>query len=202
MKTRFTIMACCASVALLAGTALGQNTYGQTTTSGSASGNENLENSGTANGSATLGTQSQEIFNAKKFMGTEVKDAQGQNLGEIRDVVFNPSSGEVFAAFNVSNNRYALVPWQALSITPSGSHGKYQITLNSTQQELQSGPTVPRNQLQQLGNQTFTQQIYAHYNLQPPSPMGGVGNRSMGGSFKGTGSSGGGLEQNPGSQPK
>lgn len=175
-------------MSLLALSALGQSSSDQSTTPGSTSSDPNSSSQSSQTIQTPGQSSSQEFFNAKKFMGTSVKDSQGQSLGDIRDVVFNPS-GEVFAAFDVSNNRYALVPWQALSITSTGSRGKYQVTLNTSKQALESGPTVPRNQLQQLSDQSFTQSIYAHYNLQAPTPMGGASGKTLGGSSSGVGTS-------------
>src|SRR6516225_9866021 len=152
-------------LSLLTATVLAQDrNYNQSSSSGTgtdASGNQSYNSSATSAGQ--IGSQTQEFFNSKQFVGTDVKDSQGKSLGDIKDIVFNPSSGEIFAAFNASNYRYVLVPWQALSIS-SISRDKHQVTLNTTKQELENGPTVPRNQLQQLNNPTFTQSIYAHYN--------------------------------------
>ena len=182
----------CTGMSLFAAAALAQDHYNnQSSSSGTAndsSGNQSYNSATTPQPVS----QTQEFFDAKKFIGTDVKDSQGKSMSEIKDIVFNPSSGEVFAAFNVSNYRYALVPWQALSITTT-SRDKYQVTLSTTKQELENGPTVPRNQLQQLNNPTFTQSIYAHYNLQAPTPMGGGGTHSLGGKSSGSGQ----QNQNP-----
>ena len=78
-------------------------------------------------------------------------------MGSIKDIVFNPQTGETFAALDVGNSRYALVPWQALTVTPKGTKGKGQVTLNATKDSLQSGPTIPQDQWDELNNRTFVQ---------------------------------------------
>src|SRR5207237_5935 len=81
--------------------------YGKQTTPGtSPTGTEpgTSQSSGTTLNPATPNvSQTAEFFDAKKFIGTSVKDSQGQNLGDIRDIVFCPTTGEVFAAFSASN---------------------------------------------------------------------------------------------------
>jgi hypothetical protein len=183
---------------LLASTVCAQSTYNQPSSSGTSAGNETTVNQ-PATGVQTPGVeaanQTQEFFHAKNFIETSVKDSQSQSLGEIKDIVFSPQNGQTFAAFNAGNGRYFLVPWQALTITSSG-RGKEQVSLNASKQELESGPTIPRNQWQQLSNPSFVQSIYSHYNLQMPTPaMGGTGSRSLGGTSSGAGTSGSSQEK-------
>ena len=191
MRVPLNLIIGCASLGLLTSTALAQNNnYGQSGSSSSSSSatepSSPSSSSGLSSQGTAMSTAGQEFFDAKSFIGTKAKDSQGNSAGDIRDLVFSPQTGEVFAAFDASNNRYYLVPWQALTITQTG-HNKQQVTLNVTKQDLESGPTIPRNQWQQLSNTSFTQTIYSHYNLQQPQPaMGGASSRSLGGSSSGS----------------
>lgn len=125
---------------------------------------------------------------AKSLIGTEIMNDQKQELGDLKDVVFNPQIGETFVAISVSHDRCALVPWQALQISKTAA-GKEEVTLNTSKQALDSGPTVKGNDWQELNQRSFAQSIYQHYNLQPPSSMGGVSHSALGSHSTGFGKS-------------
>jgi len=128
-----------------------------------------------------------QFFQAKNILGEKIKNTQDQSLGTIKDLVFNPQ-GQIFGAIDVSGGRYALVPWQALTVTSTGK-GKVEISMNTTKDALQSGPTVARDQWDELNNPTFVQSIYSHYNVQPPTGVGGGFGTGTSGSTSGSSSS-------------
>jgi PRC-barrel domain protein len=185
MKKQSKTIICTASLVLLIATAFAQSAADRSTTSGS---------SGTYQSSSTQpSSQSQpQFFQAKNFIGEKVKNGQDQSLGTLKDIVFNPQNGQFFAAVDIGSSRYALVPWQALNITTTGKN-KQEITLNSTKESLQSGPTVMRDQWDELNNPTFVQSIYTHYNVQPPTGVGGSLGTGTSGSTSGSSSSTGAL---------
>lgn len=177
MKLLAKSISCCTSLCLLAGTALAQTSQDQPSSSSSSSSSSSQQPGMSQSG------QSQQFYHAKDLIGKSAKDTQGQKVGSIHDLIFNPQNGETFAAIGVGSGRYALVPWQAMSVT--GTSGKEEVTLNTSKDKLQSAPTVKSDEWQNLNNPSFTQSIYSHYNLQPPSAMGGAatpGGSSSGGS--------------------
>src|SRR5690348_2612074 len=110
MKQLLKRAVCYTSIGLLAGSyALAQATYNQPSSSGSSANDSTVNPSSSSQPGTSAAGQVQEYFQAKKFIGTEVKDSAGQNVGEIKDLVFSPQTGETFAAFNASNGRYYLV---------------------------------------------------------------------------------------------
>jgi hypothetical protein len=62
---------------------------------------------------------------------------------------------------------------------------KADVTLNTTKEELESGPTIQNEEWDKLDARSFTQSIYSHYKLQAPASVGGVGATSLGGTLKG-----------------
>lgn len=181
MKKLSKTIICSTSMALLIGTAFAQSALDRSTSSGKSS---SYQSSSTQPGSQS---QSQ-FFQAKNFIGEKVKGSNDQSLGTLKDIIFNPQNGQFFAAIDVGSSRYALVPWQALNITTTGKN-KEEIALNSTKESLQSGPTVMRDQWDELNNPTFVQSIYSHYNVQPPSGVGGSLGTGTSGSTSGSSSS-------------
>ncbi|MGH7968813.1 MAG: PRC-barrel domain-containing protein [Limisphaerales bacterium] len=189
MKTQFKSLIAGTGMALVTAAALAQSSTGS---SSSASGNNAYQS--TPNGAEQSGINQenaqnqQQFFQAKNFIGEKVKNSQDQSLGTIKDIVFNHQNGQTFAAIDVGNSRYALVPWQALTVQAKGSRGKEQALLNTSKEKLQAGPNVAQNQWQELNNQTFVQSIYSHYNVQPPTGMGGTLGTGTGGTSTGSSS--------------
>lgn len=155
------------------------------------------EESGTKRSSETTAATAREAGQSQKFCrlrdldGARVNDAQGNKIGDIKDILMNPQQGEAFASIDVSGGRYAVVPIQALTVTkPGGMIRNAQVTLNTTKEMLESGPTLAKNEWQNLDDPSFTQKVYSHYKLQPPSgAMGGTTSTGMGGAATGVGSS-------------
>lgn len=65
----------------------------------------------------------QQVSRASKIIGTTVKSTAGEKLGDIKDLVLNPETGQVAYAvvsfggvFGVGNKLFA-VPWKALNWT-------------------------------------------------------------------------------------
>jgi hypothetical protein len=197
MKAQIKSMIYGTGLAILAGSALAQTSSDPSHTPGA--GTSYQSSSGSSSDLSAQGSQ-QQFFQAKNFLNEKVRNTQDESLGTIKDIVFNPHTGETFAALDVGNNRYALVPWQALTVTTKGSHGKEQVALNTTKQALQNSPTVPQDQWQELNNRTFVQSIYTHYNVQPPTGMGGTSGTGTGGT--GTGTSGSSGTSSSSSQPR
>ena len=174
MKKQFKILILCQTALLLTGTCFGQAGYSFLP--------HNMSNTN----ETTTATRSTSFNRTKELLGAEVKDTQNQKLGDIYDIVFNPKTGQSFAAISVGHDSYALVPPQALTITPGNgilSH-KDNVTLNATKETLQSAPTIANDDWQKLDTTSFTQGIYSHYNVQGPTAVGGVSPSSLGGVLK------------------
>jgi sporulation protein YlmC with PRC-barrel domain len=169
MRIPLTLIVCCASVGLL----------GTPAAFAKANNNNKAETvAATQPKSSTATTMqkmaSNQFCHANQIIGTEAKNPQGQSLGRVHDVVFNPKNGDVFAAIDIGNGRYALVPWQEVKVTPSTRTGwwwgrnREQVTINTTKQALDSAPTISGRESQKLNNRSFVQSIYSHFHTQAP----------------------------------
>lgn len=178
-KSAIELVLCCGMCLVAAGAFAQANA---TSTSSSS----DMNTSQSANQDNEANTNTGKILSAKGLVGANVKNSQGQGLGEIDEVLINPANNETFAAIGVEHDRYAIVPLQALKITPSkGLFRNASATLDTTKDALQSGPTVAENEWQKLEDPNFCQTVFSHYHVQPRSAMGGVGNASMGGMSEG-----------------
>lgn len=131
----------------------------------------------------TKAGESTTFFKSKDLVGANIKDSQGDKVGDISELLVNHKSGETFAAVGVRDGRSALIPIQALSVTrPAGMVRNAEVTLNMSKQDLESGPTIAKNEWSRLDDQGFVQSIYSHYNVQQPSAMGGESGAGLSGS--------------------
>ncbi len=119
-----------------------------------------------------------QFYEASKILNRNAKSAQGESLGKVKDVAFNPR-GRAFALIDVGNNRYAAVPW--VLINPSTAQAeKGDLTINTTKQTLQSAPTLTKDQFGNLNDPSFAQSVYSHY-----GQAAGMGGTGMGGTSEG-----------------
>src|SRR4051794_22629592 len=97
----------CITAALIAGTAWAQNSSSSSSrdTTGSSSSSSSRSSSLGGIGSSSSSSSSQQSFMATKLMGAKVKSQQGDNLGQVQDVIINPQSGKVeFAVLSSSTS--------------------------------------------------------------------------------------------------
>ena len=174
------------SICALAGSCFAQ-TYSPPPTSGT----YRTNHLGTIKSETKSSNQSRTFWRSKDLVGASIKDSAGEKLGEIDEILTNPQKGETFASVDVGHGRYAIVPLQALNISPGhGMMHNAEVSLNATKESLQAGPTIADGEWQNLDSPSFTQQVYSHYNLQrPAAAAGGTSDESLGGGSTGMGSS-------------
>lgn len=124
-----------------------------------------------------------------KLIGTNLKTASGEDLGEVKDVVLDPQSGKVgFAIVGVDEGNgveaLAPIPWKAVNI-----HSEKEYVATIDKNKLKKGPHMSSEQWDKLMQPDYVVQIYRFYGFEPPSAEGNA--ESPGGS--GTGS----AQQNP-----
>jgi hypothetical protein len=125
----------------------------------------------------------QRSFEASKLIKKQVKSANGSEIGVVKDIVFNPQSGEIFVLVDLGRKGMAPVPWQLIS-SGSGTDEK-DVRVKLSQEVFNSAPTVNDRQLGNFNDPQFTQRIYAYYGV-PPMAIGGVGH-GLEGTEKGVG---------------
>jgi len=148
---------------------------------------------------------------ATKLMGAKVKSQQGENLGQVQDVIINPQSGRVeFAVLSSSTagtgDKVIAVPWKLLSpsssgasssssSTTSGSSSMSQPTFTASvdKDKLQRAPSFDKSHGPDMSSTDWSQKIYSYFGVEPETGTGGTGT----GTGIGTGTSGSGLGTSP-----
>ncbi len=142
------------------------------------SGPSSSQNSGSAKhrlGKSSSGQGEEEIA-ASKLIGAGLKGENGDDLGEVRDLVLNPQTGKiefVILGIDAGGGTEALlpVPWQAVKFQPKKS-----LFVSLDKNKVKSGPTLTGQQWEQLAqpDSDYTLRVYKFYGFGPPAP-GGTG---------------------------
>ncbi len=143
------------------------------------SGPSSSQNSGSAKhrlGKSSSGQGEEEIA-ASKLIGAGLKGENGDDLGEVRDLVLNPQTGKiefVILGIDAGGGTEALlpVPWQAVKFQPKKS-----LFVSLDKNKVKSGPTLTGQQWEQLAqpDSDYTLRIYRFYGFPPPPATGGTG---------------------------
>ncbi|MDB6124869.1 MAG: hypothetical protein JWQ71_3862 [Pedosphaera sp.] len=125
----------------------------------------------------------QQSFEASNLIKKRVKSADGSEIGVVKDIVFNPQSGETFVLVDLGRKGMAPVPWQLIS--SGGGSNEKDVRVKLSKEVFNSAPTVNDKQLGNFNDPQFTQRIYAYYGV-PPMAIGGAGH-GLEGTEKGAG---------------
>ena len=115
------------------------------------------------------------LYRGSKFVGADVENAQGENLGDIKDVVFNVH-GQIeyavlgFGGFLGMGEKYFAVPWAALkTVTGQKPGDRDHYVLNIDKERLKNAPGFDKNNWPNMVDRSWAEQIYAFYGITPPS---------------------------------
>ncbi len=128
----------------------------------------------------------------RRFTGKDVLGASRSKIGEIDDVILNPSSGcAMFAVvdeggFLGMGERHHLVPWQAFSWTADG-----QLMVPFGQDKLSNAPVFDRNDMPDWSNESWQRGVHDYYGIPYRGMTGGTTSGPTTGATTGGGTMGG-----------
>jgi sporulation protein YlmC with PRC-barrel domain len=102
---------------------------------------------------------------AKKVIGTDVKDRNGEKLGKVEDIVVDKQSGQVmfavlgFGAVLGMGEKFHPVPWAALDYVEDADA----YVVNMTKDQLKSAPSDTIDQLTKNDGLAFRDQSFDYY---------------------------------------
>jgi hypothetical protein len=123
----------------------------------------------------------QVFFRADQLIGRSAQTPVGQNLGDLKEIVFHPEKG-IYGVVQTENDRLAALPWSLVTAVTDKA-----VVFNTSSQELANAPTFTDKQWSNLNDSQFTQQIDSHFE----HAMGGSSEQgaSSSGAGKGSGAS-------------
>jgi sporulation protein YlmC with PRC-barrel domain len=107
---------------------------------------------------------------ASKLIGADVENAQGEDLGQIEDIVLDPQDGQVayavlsFGGFLGLGEKYFAIPWSALT-AKAGEDDT--LILNVDKERLKNAPGFDKNSWPNMADRTWGQEIHSYYGVAP-----------------------------------
>jgi len=111
-----------------------------------------------------------EVLKASTVVGMRVQSTEGKKLGEIKDLVIDPSDGSIgyavldFGGFLGIGDKYFAVPWEALQWTPDHKA----IVLDVSKKDLKQAPGFDKHNWPDLGSEEQALVIYEYYGMPLP----------------------------------
>jgi sporulation protein YlmC with PRC-barrel domain len=109
------------------------------------------------------------LVGASEIRGTHVKNPQGQDLGQIDEVLIDPDTGQVrFVILDVGGflglgSTKVAVPLGAFQITQEGDKPKW--VLDADQEKLKNAPKVQGKNYQRLYTKTEAEPIFVYWKI-------------------------------------
>jgi sporulation protein YlmC with PRC-barrel domain len=110
-----------------------------------------------------------EVMAAATLNGDDVVNAQGENLGEITDIMLDVEGGRIayavlsFGGFLGMGDKLYAVPWQALELDADNKR----FILNVEKDRLKQAPGFDKDHWPSMADPTFASQIYSFYGSEP-----------------------------------
>jgi sporulation protein YlmC with PRC-barrel domain len=110
------------------------------------------------------------LMKGSTFIGSDVENPQGQNLGDVKDVVIDRSSGRIayavvsFGGFLGMGEKLFAVPWGAFT-QPKAD--KDTLVLDVDKERLKNAPGFDTHNWPQMASQEWVTSLYSYYNVPP-----------------------------------
>ncbi len=107
------------------------------------------------------------ILSGTSIIGDDVRNAQGEDLGDIKDIMIDLNSGRIeyavlsFGGFLGMGDKYFAVPWEALSVDQKEKC----MVLNVDKETLKEAPGFDKDEWPNFADSTFRESVYGHYGL-------------------------------------
>lgn len=107
------------------------------------------------------------ILSATSIVGDDVKNAQGENLGDIKDLMIDVNSGNIeyavlsFGGFLGMGDKYFAVPWESFSVDLNHKC----LVLNVDKETLKDAPGFDKDEWPNFADASFRNSIYGHYGI-------------------------------------
>ena len=110
------------------------------------------------------------IMSASAVEGVEVRNMEGQELGEIKDVKLDLESGYIVYAvlafeegFLGLDKKLFPIPWKSLK----RDEGSFCFFLDIPKSVLEEAPGYDEDDLSRMLDRTFINEVYGHYGYEP-----------------------------------
>jgi sporulation protein YlmC with PRC-barrel domain len=112
-----------------------------------------------------------QLMGADTLIGDDVYNQQGDELGEIKEIMLDMRNGRVayavlsFGGFLGMGEKLFAVPWNALTLDTENKR----FMLNVDKERLKTAPGFDKDHWPNMADQTWTNEIHSYYGTQPYS---------------------------------
>jgi sporulation protein YlmC with PRC-barrel domain len=114
----------------------------------------------------TKTTKASSLLKASQMIGYEVKNLQGEDLGQIEEVVIDPQDGRITyvalsfgGGFLGASDRLFAIPWESLTLRPEDKA----FLLAADKRRLESAPGFDKDKWPNMADPQWRAQINRHY---------------------------------------
>jgi sporulation protein YlmC with PRC-barrel domain len=109
------------------------------------------------------------VLSASTLEGDSVRNAAGEDLGKIEEIMIDVATGRVayavlsFGGFLGIGNKLFAVPWEALSLDEDA----HEFIFNVERATLENAPGFDKDNWPDMADPSWGSQIYSHYGYKP-----------------------------------
>jgi sporulation protein YlmC with PRC-barrel domain len=109
------------------------------------------------------------VLTASTLTGDAVKNAAGEDLGKVDEIMLDIPSGRIayavvsFGGFLGMGNKLFAIPWSALTLNEDTKH----FVLNIDKKKLEAAPGFDKDNWPNMADNTWATQIYKYYGAAP-----------------------------------
>ena len=109
------------------------------------------------------------VLSSSGITGTNVYNAKGDSLGEIKDLMINTQNGTIsyavlsFGGFLGLGDKYFAIPWESFTIDAANE----KFVLNLSKEKLENAPGFDKENWP--SDATYIDSVYTHYGYKPYS---------------------------------
>ena len=106
-----------------------------------------------------------QFLSASTLTGDDVKNPQGEALGDLKDIMIDTLSGKVaygvlsFGGVLGMGDKYFAVPWSALTVDGKNKN----LVLNVSKERLKSAPGFDKDHWPNFADPTFVEKLHSYY---------------------------------------
>lgn len=110
-----------------------------------------------------------QVMSATTMIGDGVINPQGDDLGEVEEIMLDLSSGQVayavlsFGGFLGMGDKLFAIPWEALSLNTE----KKAFVMDIDKEKLENAPGFDKDDWPETVEQSFLEEVHSHYGYDP-----------------------------------
>lgn len=110
------------------------------------------------------------VLSASRLSGANLKNADGESLGDIKEIMIDTETGRVayavlsFGGFLGLGDKLFAIPWSALRTHLTDANS---FVLNVTKERLQAAPGFEKNRWPDFADRTWGGTIHEYYQIKP-----------------------------------